>query len=697
MPMKLNTSVTPAAPRRRAGMALAVCVMGLLPIAAQADPPIFLFDRLPVPLKLPAGNFETLSLNHDGSYYGDQFRLVDCSPDVTPAFPGETAAQEVVFGTCGNQLFGGAALFDSHLRGNITIQFFPTGPTTAHFVVIQHTLTGDNAILSAPLGYKFPIVQNQVSDAMVLSSGDLDLTTGYANPNTLVWNSYFVNSGLLAIGKVNPKLPFPVISFPGVRGTAWASFAQRPDGLLDFYFRGSTFLALGNDIGGDPVRFPLPYCDQAAHCVSFVARGVSFHPHLQLDTRDTLGYTPCAPNCPEFPENSVQIYTVNSRYSSFGDDFELGIPQQGGNAPGRAELQGRIQFQFGTRSGNTLPFQMSLMPPEGLFADPPNSPLLGAGFRGFLLGANQRLTFPNVTYEQHKLLFADEVHNRVSGSIDLTSGQIIGEFLYPMYIDQTIIEQLLPDNNGRVTQDPFLLAAMRAPQAPNDPNYALFEKGANGQTLFRANLFHKRSFETYCFPTPAYILGICWTSPPGGGGNLNIFAKLQAAHLADPGNPGSAVMADKQTFTSPVGDTFSYDFSVACSPVGRPASLLYTNNNSGPSGGTFTLTRLASVSCTNSRTSIAAPGNYDHVAVTGFGTWSKDAVAGPTVAALPNSPRFISASFSTDPNARYANVIVFNNYPGENRTLPGALILPGDDIDVALSTAENKPPVKPVP
>src|SRR5580692_1050539 len=209
---------------------LSLSLLGL-PFAARADVPLYLFDPLPTPLKLPPGNVQTLPLNHDGSFFGDQFRIVDCSPDVTPAFSGETIAAEVGFGTCGNQLFGGPALFDSHLQGNLSFQFYPTSATTAHFVVQQHTLTGDNGTVTAPLGYSFPVVENTVSDALILSSGDVDLTTGYVNPDTLLWNSSFQNSGLLAIGNVNPNLAPPVVAFPGARGFAWGKFIQRPDGL----------------------------------------------------------------------------------------------------------------------------------------------------------------------------------------------------------------------------------------------------------------------------------------------------------------------------------------------------------------------------------------------------------------------------------------------------------------------------------
>ena len=655
---------------------------------AKADLPLYLFDLLPTPLKLPPGLIETLPLNHDGSFFGDHFRVVDCSPAVPVAFPGDTSADEVRFGTCGNELFGGDLLTDSHLTGSLTIQFFPTSATTAHFVVTQNVMRGDDSVLAGPQGYSFPLKYEQVTDAQTLSSGDVDLLTGYVNPNTLLWYANFSNSGLAAVANVNPKLPIPVIAFPGIRGYSWASFAQRPDGLLDFYFRGSTFLSLGNDVQGDPIRFPLPLCDPELHCASILARGTSLHPHLQLDTRDSLGYTPCAPNCPDIPINKTEIFTVNAGYSAFGDDFDLHIPEQGGSGPGRSELQGRFQIQFGPRAGNSVPFLISALPPDALFAEPPNNPFTGAGFRGFLVGANQQLHFPSgMVYDQHKLVFADEPYNRATGMVDLASGQVVGEFVYPMYIDQSLIEALFNDNNGRVTTDPFLLVAERAPQNPGDPNYALFEKGLNGQTMLRMNLFHHRTFASYCFPMPSLLPNQCWVSPDGG--NLNIFGKFQAVHLADPSNPGTAVLSDSRTFTSSVGDTVSYNFAVPCNAVGRSVSFVYTNNNSGPSGGTFTMTHPASVSCTNSRVSPAALGSYDQIAITGFGKWSKDA---------PDAlPRFAAASISVDPGYSFAAIIVYARYPGEPATLPGAVVLPGDNIDVNLSTAENKPPTKPIP
>ncbi len=660
---------------------LSFCLVWLMSAPAFAQTPVdtpvtlpgnpsYIFDSLPTPLVLPPGNVETLPLNHQGSFFGDAFRVVDCSN-----------INDAQFGTCGNQFFGGVAMMDSHLSGNVTIQFFPIGPTTAHFVVTQGTMRGDDTVLAAPMGYSVPVTLNSVADSLILSSGDVDLISGYANPDTLQWNSSFANSAYLSLLNVNPNLTAPIISFPGVRGHAWANFVQRPDGLLDFYFRGSTFLPLGNDTNGQLVRFPLPFCNPNYECTSMVSRGLSLHPHLYLNTASSLGYTPCAPSCPDLPTNKVEEFTDNPRYTAFGDDFDLLIPELGGQGPGRSELEGRLEVQFGTPTEGTLPFVIQAMVPEGLFAEPPADPLLGPNFRGFLLGPDNQLHFPLQTYNQHKIVFANEIYNFAQGLIDLNSGQIIGQFEFPLYIGQELIDALFGDNNGRVSTDPFFAIGMPLPQNPTDPLFAFFEKEPNGQTMFRANLFHHRSFATFCYPMPSYLPGQCWVAPDGA--NLNIFVKLQAAHLPDPANPGNAVLSSNFTYVSGTGDTDTVTYSIPCNPVGQPVSFVYTNNNSGTQGGTFTMQHVASVSCVNSKVSTAPAGSYDSVQVTGFGTWSKDP-AGAT-------PRFVTASLSVDPANPYAFVIVFQKYPGEVQ------VQLGDNLDVILSSGENKPPTKPAP
>lgn len=655
----------------------------------RADQPIVIYPPLPAPLTLPPGLVETLPLNKTASFFGEALRAVDC-PD----------AADIAYGTCGNQLFGGTVMVDSHLSGTITVQFSPPSGTISHFVVSMGVLHGDDALLAAPLGFSLPVKNAQVSDALQLSSGDLDLTTGVAS--NINWYALFADTALDALGKVNPNLVAPTLNFPGTRGHAYATFTQRSDGLLDFYFRGSTFLPLGGAIGGDPVRFPLPFCGASNNCASVLARGTSLHPHLYLETAASP-YPPCAPNCPVFDQNHQSVFEAHAAYTAFGDDFELDIPQlycpSGGTAGaacavngvahGRSELQGRFQIQFGPQEEDTLPFVISTLRPAGLFADPPVSPILGYGFQPGLLGTNQLLSFPDDQYFQFKLSFADEVFNFAQGAIDLSTGRVIGDFEYPMYIDQTIIEALIDENNGRVSLDPFFVIGSQPPAGQSATTYALFEQGLNGETIFRFSGLHQRSFATYVFPNPDFIPTDAWIGGPTA--NLDIFNLLQGARLNGP--PSNIVKTAGGTFTSSVGDTFTYHLSIPCNPAGQLASFVYTNAGDGPTapyttngnsrGGTFTLKSLVSASCTNSHASTAAPGDYDIVNFTGFGTWSADP---------PDSLyRFLSVSASVDPNNPYAAIIVYRYQPTANSTQPEY------DLDVELSSAENKPANKPVP
>ena len=396
----------------------------------------------------------------------------------------------------------------------------------------------------------------------------------------------------------------------------------------------------------------------------------------------------------------------HAAYSAFGDDFALDIPQlycpnagastaasacavNGLANGGRAELQGRYQIQFGPQEEDTLPFVISTLRPDGLFADPPVSPLLGPGFQPGLLGTNQILTFLNDRYYQFKVSFADEPFNFAQGSIDLSTGRVIGEFEYPMFIDQTIIEALFNENNGRVSTDPFFVIASRPLPGKPETTYALFEKGQNGQTTFRFSGLHQRSFASYIFPNPDFIANDAWVG--GSAGNLNIFTLLQGGRLNGP--PSNITKTSGDTFTSSTGDTFTYGLSIPCNPAAQPSSFVYTNDANGPGapystnaasrGGTFTLKTLVSANCTNSHASTAGPGDYDIVNFTGFGTWSADPA---------NSLyRFVSVSASVNPNNPYAGIIVYRDQPTSGSAQPEY------DLDVELSSAENKPANKPVP
>jgi hypothetical protein len=632
-------------------------VWALATVAARAEEPILLFDPLPKPLKLPPGLVQTLPISKDSSSYGDMLRAVDCTSDI-----------DMPYGTCGNQLFGGLAMTDSHLSGSITIRFTPITATKAHFVITHGVLTGEDTILQAPLGYELPVLGGAVLDAAgFVNEGDLDLLSG--GVNNLSYYVRFSNTALIALGGVNPKLESPVIRFPGARGHAYARFEQRADGLLDYTFRGSTFLPLGRDVEGDPVRFPLPMCGPDLKCASILARGTSLHPHLYLSTKDPEGPT-CAPNCPDIPTNTIQEFTVATRYSAFGDDFDLDIPQLGGLGPGRSHLQGRLQIQFGPRSGNTVPFAITSLVPTGLLAKPPESPILGHGPLPGLLGQEEFLRFPLLTYRLERVVFVDEPYNFPQGSIDLRTGRVIGDMAYPSFYGQSLADALFNQNDGRVSKNPFFLMANRQENKQN-LLYALFEKGPNGETIFRYAGEHKRSFATYWFPNNDLVPSKKFLAGPAA--SLDLFLRLQAVRITD--QPNSRMTGGQTNQVSSVGETYSYTYSVPCDPVGQSFSFTYSNNASGARGGSFVLSRLASVQCFNSRTSKLPPGSYDTVEFTGFGHWSKDA---------PDAtPRFATVHICTNPDTPYNGILVFQN--------------PDPSTNVVLSSANNKPADKPVP
>jgi hypothetical protein len=637
----------------------AVCLAAWLAGGVLADEPVLLYPKLPKPLKLPPGLVQTLPLSHTASFFGDVMRVVDCDDP------------EDIYGTCGNQLYGGFLMTESQLSGEIQIRFHPPVGNISHFEVIHGVLKGDDSTLAGPMGFEVPILDNQVTDDPDMpSSGDLDLTTGRVTD--LKYNVVFHNSTSLMISGVNPRLVSPGVHFPYARSDAWAKFEQRADGLLDFTFRGSTFLPLGQVRGDDPVRVPLPYCGPEFLCAGVLGRGSSPLFNLYLSTKEPEG-PPCAPNCPNIPFNTVQEFTVNTVYSSFGDDFNLDIPALGGPASGRSHLSGRLQIQFGPKIGDIVPFAITGMPPAGLLAKPPVSSLLGPFFKPSLIGQNEYLTFPLARYYLQRVAQVDEPFNITTGAINLKTGRVIGEMVYPMYIAQNVAEALFKQNDGRISASPFYMLAFDPVPGADTPRttYALFEKGPNGQTVFRYSGAQKRSFWTYTFPSPDFVRGNSWMA--GKDAELDIFLCIQAIHT--PVSPKAVKTGSASNATSSIGDRFSYSFSIPCDPVGANFSFHYTNDNPGRSGGTFTMKRLASASCMNSPASTLPADDADVVTFTGFGTWSKD---GPDA-----SPRFASVQMSLSPSVPYVGIFVYQN--------------PDADGTVVLSCANTKPALKPLP
>lgn len=582
-------------------------------------------------LQLPPGLEETLPIDKEGSYFGDALRAVDCPDDA-----------DNPYGTCGNLLFGGLAMTDTHLSGSLHIKFYSPVKNIAHFEVTHPGgLSGDDSALIAPQFFRLPVEFNLVKDAedRIVSEGDLNLETGEVT--NLEYRVLFVNTAIYALGQVNPKLEAPTIKFPGVYGTSWARFEQRSDGLLDFTFYGSSFLAVGNSIEGDVPRFPLPFCNYHLDCASIPAPGTSLHPHMLLTTKAPEG-PECGDDCPDIPTNTIWELTTFTHNTSFGDVFTLNIPELGGEATGRSHLLGNIQIQFGARFGDSVPFWVSSILPTGLMADPPESPLSVPGLSLGLLGHNEFLHFPLQTYTLRDVAFADDPFDLALGSINLKTGRVLGPMLYRGFIAQDLLFALLEQNDGNIAPSSF---DFRGP--------ASFEKGTNGETIFRFNGDVSVDFTGFRFPSPDLVKAHSWIA--GEGSKLDPFLRIQAMH---PAPPADVVMAGSGGTTSSTGDPFSYSYAVPCDPVGRDASFEYTNLNP-EDGGTFEMFSLAAVSCTNSRGSQLPEGQYDTVTFTAFGSWTADA-----------EPHLATVQFSTAPDAPYISIIIDGGITSNVNTKP---------------------------
>lgn len=575
-------------------------------------------DPLPTPLRLPPGNFQILQIDKNGSYMGDAVRIVDCPED-----------EDNPFGVCGNLLFGGLGLWNSHLTGSIAIQFYPPVNDVSHFEIFHpNNLVGDDVFMAAPQLYQMAVVSNIVLDTLSeYSSGDLNLITGEVT--NLNYTVNFFNFWYALLGFANPKLKPPAFSFPGVYGSAEAEFEQRPDGLLDFTFHGTTFLPLGNNILGDPVRLPLPFCGPFVSCGHIQVPGMSLHPRLRITTKASSD-PPCGERCPQIPENAVLEFTLNSRFSSTGDDFDFNSPQLGGAGGGRSQMQGRIQVQFGPRTGDFVPVAVNSLPPSGFVVPPPPFPV--RGFSLGLLGHDEFLNFPRLAYEVKEVAVLDDPFDLPVGELNVKTGRLVGGLLWRSFWTSDLLLAVLEQNLGRI---PFASFQFRGPAA--------FDLGPNEQLLFRYSGETRLPFEGFTWPGPDY------TNPAQGfslglGSAATPFFRMQGALPTD--TPAGVMAGLESSVLGSFGDRFSYVYSIPCHSSGEPALFEYTNLDP-TRGGTFRMENLVSVSCTNSPTSQLPQGLYDTVAFTGFGTWSRD-----------DDRHVATVQISTAPDAPYVTILI---------------------------------------
>lgn len=560
------------------------------PLAPAALPP------LPEPLRLPPGLIQVLPVARSGSYLADAVRVQDCPED-----------SDNPFGTCSSSLLGGYAMWASPVTGFVEIRFSPPRNGISHFEVAHPgNLVGADTSIKAPFLYDMPVNENRMLDAFEqVSAGDLNLLTGeVTNMQYVVFVS---NTWYAALGQVNPNLKPPAFRFPGIYGSARTKFEQRADGKLDFTFAGTSFLPLGNNVAGDPVRLPLPLCGPFLSCAGIEAPGTSLHPQIRVTTKDSN--EPACTRCFIPEPNSVQEYTANSYYTSFGDFFTVNIPQLGGVAEGRTHLQGRMAIQFGgIDSSGLAPFAVSTLPPGGLLAPIPDAPPPLTTFKITMLGHNERLFFPNYTYITADPVLLEDGFDPSIGVLDTKTGAVIGDLLYRGVPAQSLFAAIINLNITRIPLDTF-----------RHSGPARFEVGPNGAAVYRYNGALPLTYDTYSFPSPDYTNpNAAFTAGPGS--LLNPFMRFQGFQITD--QPRVTRAGSQSGVISSFNETFSYNYSVSCDPNGGGTpSFEYTNNSQ---NATFRMENLSWVSCINPRGSTRAAGDYDIISFTGYGTWSRD-------------------------------------------------------------------------
>ena len=247
------------------------------------------------------------------------------------------------------------------VSGNIRIRFTPPENSLTRFEVsFLDGFAGDDSVLVTPQFFKMAFQQSRVDEVPgVASSGTLNLATGEVSDLKIY--AQYRSTALFALVSVNPTFPKQPLSFPGPYGSAWAQFEQRPDGLLDFTFYGSTYVPLG-----DNILWPLNFFGATQQFATIPANGTVMHPHLQLSTKEPEESAQDA--CPDVPFNTLQELTLFTHNSSFGDAFTLSSPELGGKATGRSHVLGRAMIQFGDRCGNSVPVAISLLNPGGMNA-----------------------------------------------------------------------------------------------------------------------------------------------------------------------------------------------------------------------------------------------------------------------------------------------------------------------------------------
>lgn len=590
------------------------------------------------PLKLPEELEMTVDINTELSFFGDALRPVDCpgEPQLIPNFP--------PMGLCEDTFFGGLGLLPttSQLSGKIHVKFSPPDENNVTHFEISHPggLFGDEGDLGGAMLFKMPIQHTMVQDLPGFqSTGVLNLNNGQVT--NFHYNVQNINTALHSLLKLNPgllpNLMAGMVTFPGVApntGSSWAEFTQKSDGSLDVSLAGNMIVPLGLESANGPVRFPLPFTTPDLGAASFVARGTQVHPRMHVTSKPSPPAVDAA-QVPQIPFNTLQELTCFTRSTCFGDAFDLHAPELGeGGATGRSQLLCRALVQFGPRTGDTAPVLFRLLPPGGLLNDTPiPPPFLPPGSSRAASGFDAIMRFPKQTYPQSGLSSADDPYIFAASSIHLETGELVAPLLWRGFVVQELFADL-------IQVEPCTPSAAFNYQGP-----ARFSRDAHGQTVLHWNasvyIPYPKGFK---FPSP---------NPGGrppfviqGDSRLDPFRRVQAMHRG--GRPRHGVMSGgEENVLSSNEQTFSYRYSIPCDPAhASEARFEYINHTH---GGSFCLTSLAWIDCTNSVDSAAPDGRADILTFTGFGTWSEDAKGGL---------HFVSVQISQAAHAPYVGIQV---------------------------------------
>jgi hypothetical protein len=579
----------PAVPPAPAGQT------GLLPLTPNSHAP------LPQRLVLPEGLKQELELEPAGSYFGDGIAASNCESDA-----------DAQFDAAGQTLFGGLAMVDSHLRGNLRFTFTPNGPDRADFTLSFDKLSGEDAVLAAPVLFRMAFQDSSVSAHPApfdVSHGEVDLTTGEVSKLRIY--AAFNAIALRALVASNPHFPTAPLSFltldavesPLEYSSAFAKFEQTTDGKLDFTFYGARFVPLGPG-----TKWPLNFGGPDGDLTLIPASGTVMHPHLRLTTKPTIRASADASQV-ALPSNCVREFTFHTHNTAFGDAFDLRVPELGGPCTGRAHIMGRAVVQFGMPSGGTMPIAIRHLPPAGIFSQAYPSPIadtfpvrLGPGPRGY----DQRLRYPRASYTMEKISLSDDPFDVAMGAVDVKTGTLFSDHLHRAFIEQDVINALLRIES-RVRQTSF------------------FFRGPGVFQYSKANALMFRFLGEELLPYPA---GLAYPQPDFTssyyatlGASLTPYMWVRAIenesleHFVATGEFTKLVSANR--------DEFSCKYSIPADPSRHQVLFRYANISQ---LGSFELHSLVWVAFGNSAANPVSEQGFDTVTFSGFGIWEKNGV-----------------------------------------------------------------------